>query len=338
MSANPGHEAAMAHEEHAAHQDPGISRFFFGHVPEGVHGGLKQYGLLAIFLAIVTLIEFLIIVPEGLQGSSVVIAPLVILSVIKFFCVVAFFMHLKFENPLLWQIFVAGLALGLVVALALVLLFNVFTIGAREFSDGRQEPFVHHPVVKHEAPARMLPAEVPGPVNPADVAPATSAGAAAGASPGEALFLGAAACASCHTIDGTPAQGVLGPSLSNIGSAAASRISGKSAEEYIRESIVEPDAYTAGAADGLDQDYQEGLMQATMAGITLTDEDVDALVEYLLATEVATPKIRHGKGRSEAALLCIWRQQRVHYAPSHPAGRRRPYRNARRRTSPCRLT
>ena len=116
MSANPGQEGVMAHDEHAAHEDAGISRFFFGRVPEGVHGGLKQYGLLAIFLAIITLIEFLIIVPEGLQGSGVVIAPLVILSVIKFFCVVAFFMHLKFEHPLLWQIFVAGLALGLVVA------------------------------------------------------------------------------------------------------------------------------------------------------------------------------------------------------------------------------
>ena len=57
---------------------------------------------------------------------------------------------------------------------------------------------------------------------------------------------------------------------------------GYSAEEYIRESIVEPDAYTAGTADGLSQDYQQGLMSATMAGITLTDEDVDALVEYLL--------------------------------------------------------
>ena len=104
MSSNPGHEGALPHEEHGAHEDAGIGRFFFGRVPAGVHGGLKQYGLLAIFLAIVTLVEFLIIVPEGLQGSSVVIAPLVILSVIKFFCVVAFFMHLKFESPLLWQI------------------------------------------------------------------------------------------------------------------------------------------------------------------------------------------------------------------------------------------
>ena len=281
MSANPGQEGVMAHDEHAAHEDAGISRFFFGRVPEGVHGGLKQYGLLAIFLAIITLIEFLIIVPEGLQGSGVVIAPLVILSVIKFFCVVAFFMHLKFEHPLLWQIFVAGLALGLVVALALVLLFGVFRPTPRAFSEPRIEPFVHHAEDHHHEVARPLPDELPPPANPADLAPAPQPGLDREDSPGLALFVGTAACASCHTIEGV-AQGVLGPPLDGIASAAGNRIPGYSAEEYIRESIVEPDAYTAGAADGLSQDYQEGLMSATMAGIQLTDEDVDALVEYLL--------------------------------------------------------
>jgi heme/copper-type cytochrome/quinol oxidase subunit 4/cytochrome c2 len=281
MSTNPGLESVLAHEEHAAHEDAGISRFFFGHVPEGVHGGLKQYGLLAIVLGIITLVEFLIIVPEGLRGTSVVIAPLVILSVIKFFCVVAFFMHLKFENQLLWQIFVAGLALGLVVAFSLVLLFGVLRTTPRAFSEPRQEPFVHHVADEHEPVARMLPEELPPPANPADLAPATPVGLI-NAPPGQALFVGTAACASCHTIQGV-AQGVLGPELSKIASVAGSRIPGYSAEEYIRESILEPDAYTAGTADGLSQDYQQGLMSATMAGIQLADEDVDALVEYLLS-------------------------------------------------------
>jgi heme/copper-type cytochrome/quinol oxidase subunit 4/mono/diheme cytochrome c family protein len=286
MSTNPGHEAtldheaALTHEEHAAHEGAGISRFFFGHVPEGVHGGLKEYGLLAIFLGIITLVEFLIIVPKGFQGSGVVIAPLVILSVIKFFCVVAFFMHLKFENELLWQIFVAGLGLGLVVAISLVLLFGVFRPTPRAFSEPRQEPFVHHVEDAHEPVARALPEELPEPADPADLVPAAPVGAI-NAPPGQALFVGTAACASCHTIQGV-AQGVLGPELSNIGSVAGNRIDGYSAEEYIRESIVEPDAYTAGEADGLPQDYQQGLMSATMAGIQLSDEDVDALVEYLL--------------------------------------------------------
>ena len=270
MSSNPGHEGAMPHEEHGAHEDAGINRFFFGHVPEGVHGGLKQYGLLAIFLAIITLVEFLIIVPEGLQGSGIVIAPLVILSVIKFFCVVAFFMHLKFEHPLLWQIFVAGLALGLAVALALVLLFGVFRPTPRAFSEHRQVAFEHHA----EEETHFEPLVVPTPPPPGAIAPAGAAPAAAGGSPGQTLFLGAGGCAACHTVQGV-AQGVLGPELTNIATIAETRIAGMSAEDYIRESIVDPDAHTV-------EGFQEGLMLATMAGIPLSDEDVENLVDYLL--------------------------------------------------------
>ena len=283
MSSNPGHEGALPHEEHGAHEDAGIGRFFFGRVPEGVHGGLKQYGLLAIFLAIVTLVEFLIIVPEGLQGSGVVIAPLVILSVIKFFCVVAFFMHLKFESPLLWQIFVAGLALGLVVALALVLLFGVFRPTPRAFSEHRAAPFEHHVEEERHYEALVVPTPAPPGAVPAG---GGSQPAAAGAHPGQVLFAGAGGCSACHTIDGV-AQGVLGPPLNGIGSAAANRIAGYSAEEYIRESIVEPDVYAAGTADGLSQDYDGNLMLSTMAGIlpTLSDEDIENLVDYLLTLQ-----------------------------------------------------
>ena len=285
MSSNPGHEGALPHEEHGGHEDPGIGRFFFGRVPEGVHGGLKQYGILAIFLGIVTLVEFLIIVPEGLQGSGIVIAPLVILSVIKFFCVVAFFMHLKFEHELLWQIFVAGLVLGLIVALALVLLFGVFRPTPRAFSENRQEPFVHHAAEEeHHYEALVVPTPCPVGACPQPAAPGAATGAAS--SPGQALFVGAAACASCHTITGV-AQGVLGPPLDGIGSAAANRIPGYSAEEYIRESILEPDKYAAGTADGLSQDYDGNLMLSTMAGVlpALSDEDIEALVEYLLSLQ-----------------------------------------------------
>ena len=131
--------------------------------------------------------------------------------------------------------------------------------------------------------ARLLPDELPAPADPADlVPPPPEGGAGAAASPGQALFVGTAACASCHTIQGV-AQGVLGPPLDGIASAAGSRISGYSAEEYIRESILKPSAYAAGTADGLDRDYDGNLMEATMAGIQLSDEDVDALVEYLLS-------------------------------------------------------
>ena len=282
MSTNHGHDAPAA----AAHREPGIVDFFFGRVPEGTHGGLKQYGILAIFLAVVTLVEFLIIVPEGLQGSSIVLAPLIILSVIKFFCVVAFFMHLKFEHRLLWQIFVAGLALGLVVAVALVLLFGVFRPTPRDFTEGRAVPFEHHAPGDEKAHYEPLIVPTPAPPGAAPAAGSSSASATAGGHPGEALFLGLGGCSACHTIEGISTS-ILGPPLNGIAASAASRIDGYTAEQYIRESILEPDAYTAGAADGFDQDYQAGLMLATMAGIlpSLSDDDINNLVDYLLTLQ-----------------------------------------------------
>ena len=278
MSSNPGQEGALAPQEHGPHQDAGISRFFFGHVPAGVHGGLKQYGILAIFLAVITLIEFLIIIPENLQGAGISIAPLVILSVIKFFCVVAFFMHLKFEHPLLWQIFVAGLALGLLVALALVLLFGVFRPTPRAFSENRQAVFEHHAAEE----THYEPLIVPTPAPPGAVAPPSGDSAGASASPGQALFTGAGGCAACHTIEGLTV-GALGPPLTTIGSSAANRIPGYTAEQYIRESITDPCAHNVNPADaGITQEYDCNLMVSTLAGFQLTDEDVDNLVDYLL--------------------------------------------------------
>ena len=79
------------------------------------------------------------------------------------------------------------------------------------------------------------------------------------------------------------AQGILGPDQSRIGALAAERIPGYTAEQYIRESIVEPCAYNVTPADeGITQDFVCELMVATMAGIQLSDADVDALVAFLL--------------------------------------------------------
>ena len=65
---------------------------------------------------------------------------------------------------------------------------------------------------------------------------------------GEALF--AENCAGCHTLD---AGGPLmrGPSLYDIGEWAGGRVEGLSAEEYVFESIVAPDAYRTPSAQGM---------------------------------------------------------------------------------------
>ncbi len=95
---------------------------------------------------------------------------------------------------------------------------------------------------------------------------------------GKELFTGNGACHACHAIDGI-AQGVLGPDLTSIGTLAANRIPGYTAERYIRESIVDPCAYDGFRVPGLPSCE---LMDPARTGIILSDDDVDALVAFLL--------------------------------------------------------
>jgi cytochrome c oxidase subunit 2 len=77
-------------------------------------------------------------------------------------------------------------------------------------------------------------------------------------------------CAGCHTFAPADANGQTGPNLDDL--AASAREAGKPLEEYVRESIVEPDAYIhPGYAD---------LMPKTFAD--LPKDQLDALVQYLV--------------------------------------------------------
>lgn len=62
---------------------------------------------------------------------------------------------------------------------------------------------------------------------------------------GEAIFRtgtnGAPACISCHAL--TPGGFGLGPMLVGIGERAAQRVDGLTADDYIRQSILEPSTY-----------------------------------------------------------------------------------------------
>jgi mono/diheme cytochrome c family protein len=77
-----------------------------------------------------------------------------------------------------------------------------------------------------------------------------------------------AQCASCHG-----AQEGVGPSLADMKDVAASRVEGKSAEEYLRESILDPSAYVVPG--------YEDIMPKTF-GEQLTVSDVDSLVQFIM--------------------------------------------------------
>ena len=78
-------------------------------------------------------------------------------------------------------------------------------------------------------------------------------------------------CGSCHALEEASATGTTGPSLEELPEQAER--AGKPLEDFIRESIVEPDAYVE---DG----FTAGVMPKTYA--TLPDEQIDALVQYLV--------------------------------------------------------
>lgn len=96
---------------------------------------------------------------------------------------------------------------------------------------------------------------------------------------GKAVYA-AQGCAGCHGEPG--GVGLVGPNLGGIATRAATRVPGQSAEEYIRTSIVNPNAYIvpecpSGACPA-------GLMPQTY-GQTLSEQELDGLVQYLLTLE-----------------------------------------------------
>lgn len=84
----------------------------------------------------------------------------------------------------------------------------------------------------------------------------------------------AAGCNACHVLSDAKAVGVVGPKLDGIGTAAANREAGKSAEEYVHQSIVKPNEYVVEGfpANVMPQDYAQ----------RLSEQDLDALVKYLV--------------------------------------------------------
>lgn len=87
---------------------------------------------------------------------------------------------------------------------------------------------------------------------------------------GQVLF--STHCATCHAVKGD--RVVVGPSLEGIATRASERVPELSATDYLRESILYPDNY-------LVEPHQLGSMQQNF-GSTLTSEDVDYLIAYLL--------------------------------------------------------
>lgn len=86
--------------------------------------------------------------------------------------------------------------------------------------------------------------------------------------------LGASAsCHICHSLK--PGENKVGPSLAEIGTRATNRVPGMTAEDYLRESIVHPDAYIV-------EGYSPGLMLPDLAE-KLSEEQIENLIAFLIS-------------------------------------------------------
>lgn len=79
-------------------------------------------------------------------------------------------------------------------------------------------------------------------------------------------------CITCHSLE--PDVVIVGPSQAGLGTRAATRVPGQSAEEYIRNSILHPNDYVV-------EGFTEGVMYQNYAQ-DLTPEEIDDIVAYTL--------------------------------------------------------
>jgi cytochrome c oxidase subunit 2 len=81
-------------------------------------------------------------------------------------------------------------------------------------------------------------------------------------------------CGGCHQLADAGSSGTTGPNLDQLASSARENGGGKSLEEYVRESIVSPNAVVV-------EGFPEGTMPQNY-GRDLSPEQIDALVAYLV--------------------------------------------------------
>ncbi len=99
-------------------------------------------------------------------------------------------------------------------------------------------------------------------------------GGGGGGNSGAAAFT-SAGCGSCHTFKPANSTGKIGPDLDNL--VADAQKAGKPLADYVKESIVNPDAYIVPG-------YQKGVMPTTF-GQSLSAPQIDALVTYLTGSK-----------------------------------------------------
>ena len=83
-------------------------------------------------------------------------------------------------------------------------------------------------------------------------------------------------CATCHALTADQSGGI-GPGMLGIADRASERVAGQSAEDYIRNSIINPSDYVVdGFADVMQRNFAE----------QLSSDDITNIIAYLMTLEL----------------------------------------------------
>ncbi len=94
------------------------------HDHAGDHGPkTKTYLLVAFILTVITAVEVWVYYVPSISGSSIFVPLLLTMSAVKFFTVVAFYMHLKYDHKIFRGLFMGPFIIALGTIIALIFLF-----------------------------------------------------------------------------------------------------------------------------------------------------------------------------------------------------------------------
>jgi len=91
------------------------------------HASVRTYVNVAIVLAIVTAVEVTTLYVPGIP-KSLLVTSLLLMSALKFFLVVGFFMHLRYDANVMRTLFVGPLLIAILIILALMALFSAYIL------------------------------------------------------------------------------------------------------------------------------------------------------------------------------------------------------------------
>jgi cytochrome c oxidase subunit 4 len=94
---------------------------------EGGHATVATYVRIAVVLTVLTAIEVTTLYIPGIP-HVLLVTSLLFMSVLKFALVVGFYMHLRYDSPILRALFVGPLMIAIAIILALMALFSAFIL------------------------------------------------------------------------------------------------------------------------------------------------------------------------------------------------------------------